>query len=211
MKKIGLMSIVLMLSLALTGCGEKKQITENAPVPPTPPTPVVTEPVKDTFSGNVEELLARGKSVKCVTTDETDGTKMEGEFYVDGVGARTKSITKITAKDGKIENSNMLMTKEAIYMWPEGAKEGLKMPVAKPEAAENTKDVPVSKNYPEVDKRDQKYNFSCEAWTLDEAVFVIPADVKFIDQAAQMRDAMEKSGVDLEALKAEAMKNNPQE
>lgn len=205
MKKIALFSLAIIASVALTGCGEKTQPLTTTANPSVAPAQVVETPVKETFNGTMEDLLARGKSIKCVSSSMADGAKMEGEFYVDATAGRTKSITRTTGPDQKVQISNMLMTKENIYMWTEGSKEGLMFPVMKPAGAPADAD----KN-PEADKRNQKYDFVCDAWTLDAGMFSMPAGVKFVDQTAQFKQLMDKSGVDIEAMKAKAMKEATQ-
>ena len=183
-----------MASVALSGC-----LFQKANTPAATPAPTSETPAKESFSGTLEELLAKGKSVKCVSTAEAEGGKTEGEFYIDGATGRTKSVTKIT-QAGQTQVMNSIMTKEAVYTWTEGQKQGFLFPVTKteptPSASEPTTAEPTA---PAAAKPDAKYNMDCEAWRVDDSFFTVPTDVTFVDQAAMIKDLQKKAGVQIPA------------
>lgn len=185
MKKIALLSLILLASVALTGCLFQKTAT-----PAAIPAPTSETPVKESFSGTMQELLAKGKSVKCTSVSENDSGKTEGEFYIDGASGRTKSVTKITVA-GQTQVMNSIMTKEAVYTWTEGQKQGFLFPVSKteptPTTAEPTTAEPTA---PATGQPDEKYNMNCEVWKVDDSLFTVPTDVTFVDQATKLKELM---------------------
>jgi len=184
MKKLFLLALVLAAGVTLSGCLFSKK-TEPAATPASE----ATTPAEESFSGTIGELLARGKSVKCISASEDAGVKTAGEFYIDGSTGRTKSVTKITetAKPAQIMNS--VMTKEAVYTWVEGQQEGFLYPITKTEP-EPTASEPTAadQNLPAPEKEETKYDFNCEAWNVEENIFALPGDVTFVDQAAKLKE-----------------------
>lgn len=191
MKKIALLSLVLLASVVLTGCGTKTTTPAN-----TAPTPEAAAPTKESFSGTLEQLMAKGKAVKCTSASEVNGVKSEGEFYVDGTGGRSKIVSK-TTQAGKTQTTNILSTKEYVYFWEEGQKQGFKYPAVKP--GEATQPVATDKNLPGSEKQNEAYDFNCDAWNVDTSVFAEPAGVTFVDQGAILQDLQKKAGTKIPA------------
>jgi hypothetical protein len=184
MKKIALLSLVLAVGAALAGCS----LQNKTATPATTPAPKTAAPAAESFSGTMGELLAKGKSVKCTSASENNGVKTESEFYIDAAGGRSKSVVKITVA-GKEQIMNSITTKEAVYTWTEGQKEGLLFAVTKtePTAAQPTAAAPTA---PSAQPSNAKYDFNCKAWNIEESVFALPSDVTFVDQAAKLNELM---------------------
>lgn len=187
MKKLFLLALVLAAGVTLSGCWFNKKATQ----PATAPTSEETAPSKESFSGTLNQLLARGKAVKCTAVTEDKTAKTETEFYIDGATERSRNIARITPAGKPAETTNSLVTKEAVYTWVEGQKEGFLFPVTKtepePTAANNE---PVAPTESAAKEQNEQYNFNCEAWRVDEAMFALPKGVTFVDQAAQLKDLM---------------------
>lgn len=185
MKKLTLLSLVLVAGITLSGCLFSKQAT-------TTPAPEAAAPTNESFSGTMGELLAKGKSVKCTSASEEAGTKTENEFYIDSASGRSRNIIKMTAANKPAQTTNSITTKEAVYTWVEGQKEGFLFPVTKTEPtasqpAATEQNAPAA---PTGAKPDEKYNFNCAAWQVDESIFALPKDVTFVDQAAKLKDLL---------------------
>ncbi len=186
MKKIILLGLVLAAGVSLSGCLFSKQ----AAAPAT--TPEAAAPTNESFSGTMGELLAKGKSVKCTSASEADGAKTESEFYIDSASGRSKNIIKMTLANKPTQITNSITTKEAVYTWVEGQKEGFLFPITKTEPtasqpAATEQNAPAA---PTGAKPDEKYDFNCEAWRVDESIFALPEGVNFVDQAAKLKDLM---------------------
>ena len=176
--------------MVLAGCGFKnKPLTGNQ-------TPTASTPSQESFSGTLEQLMAKGKAVKCTSAEEINGVKNEGEFYVDGASGRSKIVSKET-KAGKTQTIYILANKEYTYFWEEGQKQGFKYPAVKPEEANQP--VATDKNLPGAEKQNETYNFNCEAWRVDDSVFAVPGTVNFVDQGAIIQELQKKAGTKIPA------------
>lgn len=188
MKRFSMLSLALMTVLGLAGCGQPKTVTP-APVPSN--TPVVAETTvapAESFNGTLEQLMTQGKSVACHTVSDSDGTKMEGDFYIDNKGGRTRSNSTITTQNMPTQETMMIMDKDFVYMWTAGEKTGFKYPVIKDEPV--TDDQINKSKLPEAQKdiRKEKFDFKCQTWQVDESMFAVPTEITFSDPMAGLND-----------------------
>ena len=184
-KRIYLFLFLLPAVLILGGCGKQVEVNK---ISTTTQNNAVTETQKsDTtkMSATAKEMMKSGKSLDCtfVFTDEKQGVTQSGKFYVDGPQARFRSEVEITATfDGKKSRAYSISSGNDVYTWNDAKeKTGFKinMNEAKPSNADQ--------NAPRTEDLDQKINFDCRPWTVDNAKFTLPAGVEFTDFGAMMK------------------------
>jgi hypothetical protein len=130
--------------------------------------------------------------------------KTEAQMYIDTKGERFRMMTKVVVNPKMNQLSNSLKIKDQVYSWGEGAKEGVTMSlkqVAKNATSVDPKSVPspatptamATMSAEDVAKLSEQINTTCEVWELDEAMFKIPSDVKFVDQMAKIKELTDKA------------------
>lgn len=195
MKKLLSLLGVVLLSGVLTACSIKERVAGGlfAPRPKT----FATEAARD-----LQSAVASGRPAKCVTMTDIAGVKSEAQMYIDTKGERLRMKTKVVVNPKMTQLSNSLKIKDKIYTWAEGAKEGAMMDLATAkdtkveQKAAPTPAVPMPMktiSQEEIMKLSEQINTSCEVWELDEELFKLPTDVKFVDQMQKIKELTEKA------------------
>lgn len=146
------------------------------------------ESLVDTLKGTLDQVLAKGQSVKCTFTDTQDGTKVESTTYISGT--RFRSETKTTDEGNETMEYNMISDGEWAYVWSNQQETGMKMKYSdfeKPEDRETGPHNPVSNMMNAM----KAYNYSCVPWITDPSKFNAPTDIEFQDLSAMMNDLEE--------------------
>jgi hypothetical protein len=135
---------------------------------------------------SLKDLLSSGVAQKCTysSTDEESGTS-EGTSYVSGGKVRADFSTTVS---GKTTISHMITDGKTSYIWTDGEKSGFKMtvPDATPTSAKtDTSNTPVSS---EADLN-QKVDYKCSAWVVDNSYFTPPTTVTFSDFSQMVNPA----------------------
>jgi len=169
MKKTIFLAAFLFLIMGLvSGCGNKNQIFNNSES---------NQP--EAFVGSLNDLLNRGEAVKCSYSKEDDQGKYNGIFYVDGRNQKVRSEVEMTLKTGTTTKimAYGIMDKEYSYSWTNlMPNKGYKVKLVDTKAVKTDKPDQAQK----VDW-EEKNNFSCSHWNLDESFFVLPTGVDFQD------------------------------
>ena len=146
-------------------------------IPKTPSNPTDADNPRPGNTSNgktsLRDLMALGKSQKCTFQVEQDGVASSGAVYVNGNKIRGDFETTVANKK---ESGHMISDDSFIYIWTEGAKQGIKMEAAKDNSGINS-DVPTN----EVLDMDADYEYNCSAWTAQTSMFTAPAGVTFTD------------------------------
>jgi hypothetical protein len=153
------------------------------------PVAAMDEQSEPALSGSASfvELMRRGEDYHCTFRSEADGMVSTGEFYTDGERYR---VMADTTYDGGQAASNMLTDGTTTYVWsdtPDGTV-ALMMPnedtVAAPATPEGygADDTMINPN--------EAVEYECERWSVDEAIFAVPADIEFMDMQAMMEGMM---------------------
>lgn len=157
---------------------ERNSVTEGAFAP------ALTQTENGT--GSFRKLLGLGKSLSCAvsyTSTDTHGAgTYDGTVYVSGQKMRmefTSSVGDVSMK------SNVINDGTQGYMW--GSTAQGTMAIKFPIDATQTSDAQKQKF-----NLDQNVNYNCKNWSVDESMFVPPADLKFMDMGAMMKQAMPK-------------------
>ena len=137
-----------------------------------------TEDNNDNEDGNyfetVQDLMARGKSMKCTYTfdvEEGDGETSTGVIYMADKNARTEITVKNA--DGSTGKMYAIVDQEWTHNWIDGASEGIKMKLEASEMDEENEET--------VSDMTNEVEFECKSWKKDNSKFEIPTNVVFQD------------------------------
>jgi hypothetical protein len=147
-----------------------------------------TEPVNTTISitptkeasqnlaatGTFLDLLANGKTSKCTFSATGENGKTNGTIYISGEKARAE--ISITTSNGKEAKTYMIKDGDTFYMWGDSLKVGVKMVMNMNEFANNIKN---NQDFEGLDPN-QKVDYKCSTWTLDNNQFAPPTNIKFM-------------------------------
>ncbi len=164
--------------------------------------PLNSEVVTDEtlFTGNLQELMNFGKDQKCTWVVE-DGSS--GEVYTDGtrsyfevnnipVGAPSNNDGTGNENDAALGSMYTITDGEYFYSWSTISNEGVKIKIEDQVASNNQNtDTELAK---ELDKNQNsgsnpsqnKYDYKCNSWDVDESRFALPSDVVFQDLSSLM-------------------------
>lgn len=126
----------------------------------------------------INGLLAAGANKKCTLTTSDGGTQVTGTIYISA--AKKMRGEYSSTSEGKTSAGNMIITQDVQYFWVPDSKQGIKINLS--DVAANSQSAGQSNSGGL--NTDKDYNFSCSDWTIDEALFVVPTDVNFIDFAS---------------------------
>lgn len=128
---------------------------------------------------SISDLMGKGENVKCtyeVTTTET-GTSLT-TMYLAGKKVRMDA-----------NGSQMLSDGSYTYIWSDKELTGIKMPIDSTSDSANNWQGQAQYADPE-----QKMDYKCEGWKVDESKFTVPANVQFTD-FSQMTKVQENFGM----------------
>ncbi len=129
-----------------------------------------TEPF--TIKGTFFDLAKKSGSYKCTVSHEVSVAESVGTVYVSGSKIRGEFTSTIPQVKMKV-NSTMISDGTSLYTWTDMAKTGFKAKIVEPTAPASSDSA--GNEYM------QNLNYSCSPWTPDESLFVVPADITFID------------------------------
>jgi hypothetical protein len=188
MKKILLVGAVVVV-VAGAGYGILKMQTvldapQTAETPTVADSPVVPpEPEHVTGSDSLQSLIALGRTLKCGFHTSDGTTTTDGTAYFNNGKLRVE--TAYTGTSSVAESSNLIINGDTMYTWAK-TKAGsfaIKMPTA---SISSTTASSTTHRDGEVSLQN-KVTYDCMAWDVDDAVFVPPADVSFMDMGAMMK------------------------
>ncbi len=148
-------------------------------------TEVTAQPRQGT--GSLDYLRLLNENLECTVsyTDATEGSKVEGTYFVSDGSMRGDFLTAGPDLSGTILSS-MIIDSGMMYVWSEieGEAYGVKMDLA------SVNDSDVSANEPIA--LDAAVEYDCKPWReVDRTVFVPPSTVLFQDMNEIMRGGME--------------------
>ncbi len=137
-----------------------------------------SEPEQVTKASSLKDLIALGTSQKCTFSSEGS----EGTMYV--AGGKSRGDFSTTAA-GSTSKGHMMFDGKMSYVWMDGQTQGYKMSL---DSVDGNKPTNAPTNTPTqsgVDY-DKQMDYSCEKWSADNSMFVLPSNVEFLDIAAMM-------------------------
>jgi len=185
MKLLGIVAILVVISgiagFLFMHSGGKASVpgpVENPLTNTTPTSSAVlsTAPEESTtFSGTLVDLIRRGQGRVCTYVNNDGETISENTVYTGNEQFALEG--KITTKAG-VMTMNMVGDKNTAKTWfemPGAGKIGQIIDLT----ANQTQGTPSPEQMQQANQVMAKFNFHCSSWTIDEAKFVVPADVVF--------------------------------
>lgn len=193
MKKIVLLSgLFIITALSLTGCFSKKtnesEPAENNQADQT------QEEVLGTRLMSINDLLKEGKPLECTWIQAKENGEIDGLIHVDGQRFRN-DVTMDLGADSPMPTleSHVLSDGTWLYTWNSNqAGKGTKLEIAKLEKVEVEGD-----NKNESVNLEEKLEFICKNWSVDENVLTVPGDIEFTDDTAKTNEMIKNNPVDL--------------
>jgi hypothetical protein len=197
MKKIATFIALMVFALVLSGCGkgnqqsaetnqEQKQVTSDSGDD--------KQSGENKFTGSIKDLLGMGKSLKCTASSSSDKFSSSGTTYISGEKVRSDVVSHV---EGAAKETIMhsIILDGIMYSWKEGESTGMKLDINK--MKENLPPASSEANQSEgalssENQLDDKTDFDCSSWSVDESLFAVPTDVNFTDQAAVMNSIKSK-------------------
>ena len=146
-------------------------------------------------AGGLASALVSGDSYKCSYTNDKD--QSQGEYLV------KNKMFRVDGQEGADgQKSSIILNDKGTYMWSPGETKGFFYPTVK-EDDSNKADgkAPVSEfdDYLNPEKLDEKEKIDCKKASVNDSVFVPPAEVKFEDFSKMMESFTNPSqaGTDL--------------
>ncbi len=204
MKKSFYIGLVLFLfAFTLSGCGQKNTAEKKGDAGNGQVATSENSGGEEEFTASALEMLGRGRSLHCTFSyeDPKDGSKQSGDFYVDGQSKKFRSEGESTTKATK-ESPAMNIKMKSIsdgtyaYSWTSlNEKTGFKMKLDRATTASTTKSQ-------ETQDINQALKFKCRPWSVDNSMFVVPADINFTDMDEMMKKLTTPSvgGIDICAI-----------
>lgn len=177
-KKIVSLSLIVLSSIFLAGCTKKGSESSG----------------KQSSAKNISEATEFAKAIESGTPTLCTMTKGEDkmEYLIKGKKMRMNTVTSDSA-------THMINDEKYMYIWDDKTGQGSKMAIPTAEetkkmkqAAEQSQDelpqVPKLENEADLkDLEDDGYTVTCKAGSVDDALFVPPSEVKFIDPSEMMK------------------------
>lgn len=192
--KIGVGLMVAFVLIFTAGCVKKNEQANQQPAEQKSTEKTEEKKAEDgSFFGSLQDLMKKGSSLKCTWEVSEEGAVQKGVMYVSG----DKFRQEVTVEGSDALSMNMISDGEWLYQWNPSNKQGTKMKYA--EIAKMEEDMK-AQGFEEVKEDDsmegtaealnQKINYKCEAWKVDNAKFVSPGDVQFTDATKALEDLM---------------------
>lgn len=138
---------------------------------------------------SLKDLLTKASPTKCTVSSTNDMSDTSGVVYIANGNMRSDFTTtmKGTAGSGKVIASHMIVDSTMSYMWGDeaGMKMGIKMARTDTLSAGQNQETPQANQFA-IDMNQQS-DYDCEGWTVDQSVFVPPANIEFQDMAQMMK------------------------
>ena len=191
-KHLSLAVLLLVSTILISGCG-KKPANQAAPVNNAPDNQnqeqnqaqvenKTTETVNPSGSYTINELFTMNRPMKCAWKESTAEGDVTNIIYING----KKFYQDVTMSD--VGHSFAISNGEYLYIWNDFTSAASKMKFddikatteSEPEKPQDSAGL------------DQKRDFICEKWTVNEAIFTPPQDKNFKDVSEEMNQAVQE-------------------
>lgn len=193
MKKILLLTVVLLIAITLSGCsGSKDQTQVSAPTEDGVSQEISMDDSKEGGNGifnSIKEALISEKALECTFISSEDGLDAEVKSYVQGDKYKSEFMI-----DGKKNNS--VFDGKVSYSWEEGSAQGVKIDMECLDMINDDVDEVVEVNEEVEDTEEGAMEMfegaqNVECSEIKEIDFTIPSDVNFIDQCEMLKKQQE--------------------
>lgn len=137
------------------------------------------------------KAIESGKPTICTMSKGADTM----EYSIKGKKMRIKTTNTVVDDKGvaKTTIGNMISDEKYFYTWDDSSKQGSKMSLLVPSPSPTSSISPIE-NAPKLDSqtdydnlKNEGYTINCKASSIDDAVFIPPSDIKFIDPTEMMK------------------------
>lgn len=115
------------------------------------------------------DLMRENQNLTCTYSGEDIGS---GTVYLSS--GRVRGEFEIETDEGVID-SNIISVDQKIYVWSDDSEQGVTFSV------EEIEDVNEEEQRPNTVDLEEKFDYQCSRWSVNEDFFVPPADIEFID------------------------------
>jgi hypothetical protein len=124
----------------------------------------------ESIEATLKSLLTAGKSLRCTFSNNTKEVSVSGTVYT--AGGKVREDFQSNAA-GSTMSGHLIVDNLNSYMWTEGSNQGFKFAVDK---AASTSSGSAQSQTQDINKA---MNFSCQGWSVDNSLFVLPTNVTF--------------------------------
>lgn len=188
---------LLLFALLLSACSLTSPKTSTNQ---TERQPLETESEEKSITGSIKEIMGMGQSLKCSWSQSQDNQEIRGSVYISGNKFRQTVFMPIENETVEV---NSISDSEYIYTWGGfgGENQGTKFKIAE---FSNITPPPADEGSPSGSVNlEEKLDFKCSPWIVDQSLLVPPTNINFVDQSEIMKKAteqMKNSGADICAI-----------
>lgn len=128
-------------------------------------------------NGTFRSLFAIGRNVSCTFTSP----ESSGIVYITADGKMSGDFSSKTSSGSKVE-SHMIRSGDTAYVW--NGSQGAKMDSSAMMNADASAQAKAGVDL------DNKVDYKCTDWNVDESEFTVPSNVSFVDISAMMKGNM---------------------
>lgn len=200
-KRLSFLLLIIFSAVFFSAC-QKKTVTTgqeaNTVTSEKKVEPVVSTPeTNGKMTTSIKDLLGKGKDLECTWSLTEDGSTNSGQVYISGSKFMTES--KIEDPANNLSQVAYSMTDgEWMYIWSNESTEGMKMNMKEmekmgQEASEGVTPVQENQQTKEAEFYNDRMDYNCKAWQVDNSKFVLPTNINFVDFGAAMEGLMESA------------------
>jgi hypothetical protein len=179
-KKIFVISVLVIFALTLSGCGKKTNDQNNQNQKQG--NNQNNEIANPNGSYSINELFSMNKSMKCTWKESaTNGSEVSNVLYISG----KKFYQDVTM--GDVGHAYTISDGEYLYIWNDFTGVASKMKITETPANAGSG----QNNSNNSAGLEQKRNFICESWNADDSLFNPPADKNFKDVTVEINQAVD--------------------
>lgn len=129
-------------------------------------------PAKSSVAGTVADIFKTSKDEKCTFDSKTSDSETKGTIYA----TQNKDYgTFALTSSGKTTTNYVIRNANSFYIWGGSLPTGIKMTMSVDDLAKNISSSQYSGSF----NANQKVDYNCTNWTVDESLFTPPANIKF--------------------------------
>jgi len=130
---------------------------------------------------SLKDLLMSGVAQKCTFSSTTESGSSDGTTYI--ASGKVRGDFSMTT-NSKTTKSHMIVDNKTSYIWTDGQTTGFKTTIPDETAATPSSQTTNTTVNNSTASFDQKTDYKCEAWNVDQSLFALPTGVTFKDMNA---------------------------
>jgi hypothetical protein len=166
-----LLGLMLVTAAVLVVRGHKGSVPLENPISTETASTTPSATTESSFSGSMNDLIARGGDYKCTFDHITDVSHSVGTVVISGKKLRGDFESEVKAAAGMKVGSHMISDGEFMYTWSDMSAVGMKIAIAQTSPATQSSSASFDYN--------QKLDYSCTSTTPDTTLFNLPANITF--------------------------------